>query len=452
MTFDTYKGKLGLTKIEFGDVRAYRGKESLLSEATFQWTKGVQCLVQLVLGSFGGAGFSVTDRALYDAMSRPQPWYRDLFGSSRVCKFVGGRTFLAHGAHEVILHGRKLDSICEIAELWTHIFQEPFPIPDEPCEGSALMDCYVDPLEWLSRDIEQEIEFGLFRTLAFNPRLRDKQLDELLRHPLFQKLKQTASVSLVSHVEKSLTLHERVLARNYCLPRPVEIGVGPGGVAVQVIVREAQANGVPISANIYFPHAQAILGDDSHGFDAFVADVSTLARSLRQSGQYHPLCVLPGTRNSLVLPPGANKPEKLVTLENISSSSFYLASLKGVKAYARQSDELYDDVDIGCYTFWPFSSFFRELVGGREIVKPNWAFDLGFLMVHESILGDSHFARSIVLALRDAWMSLRECADLRSKRTKEVIGDADLRTGLLRASGYHAYLSSKSLQQSWPVS
>jgi hypothetical protein len=443
ITFDTYKGKLGLTKIEYGEVRSYRGKESLLSEATFQWTKGVQCLVQLVLGSLNARGFSVADKALYDAMSRPQPWYRDLFGSSRVCKFVGGRTYLAHGGHTVVLYGRKLESFSEVAELWNQLFQDPFPAQG----GSFDEDAPVrddDPLSWLVKDIQDEIEFGLFKTLAFNPKLRDRELAGLLQNPLFKKLKRFGSTSLVSEVEKSLTLQERVLSKNYHLPRPVEIGVGPGGVAVQAIVREAQAKGVPISANIHFPHAQAILGDDSHGFEAFVADVSTLARSSTRSSHYHPLCVLPGTRNSLILPPSATGPKRLVTLESVSSSSFYLANLSDVEAYARQADELYDDIDVGCYTFWPFSSFFRELVAGREITNSNWSFDLGFLMVHESILRDAYLARSIVLALRDAWMSLRECSKLRAKRTQEVIDDSALRTSLLRASGYHAYLSAKS--------
>lgn len=440
LTFDTYKGKLGLTRIDYGSVTAFRGKESLLSSSTFQWTRGVESLVRLTLGSMLEETFSVSERALYDAMSKPQPWYRDLFGSTRICGLYGSRVFLKAGGHELIAYGLAVRSREDIRKLWQLVFEEP-----APGAAASIPGTNNETHSWLEAEIRSEIEFGLYQTLAFNPTLRNRALNSIISNSLFLKLRGARSVRLISEVEENLSLNDRLLSKSCQLDRPLEIGIGPGGVATQAIIRQAQNSGAPLYANTDFPHAQAILGDDSHGFEAFVADISTLARASARSTTYHPLCILPATRNSMILPSLKTKVEKVVTLEEVSSSLFYISDIGGLQTLPRQADELYDQPDQGCYTFWPFSSFYRKLTGGKEIYQPRWSFDASFLMVHESIIKNRHLARTIVLTLRDAWMTLRESTDSRNHVENELLADNSLRSKLLRASGYHACLSHACL-------
>jgi hypothetical protein len=121
--------------MRFKDVTAYRGKSCVLSEATFQWTRGVKGLVQLVLGTLARDDFYLEDKALYDAMSKQQAWYTSLFGKYRICELVGGITRLRYKISDISLHIENSKDSPLASWLWKELFNE------ELCLDNYSYDC-----------------------------------------------------------------------------------------------------------------------------------------------------------------------------------------------------------------------------------------------------------------------------------------------------------------------
>jgi hypothetical protein len=72
-----------------------------------------------------------------------------------------------------------------------------------------------------------------------------------------------------------------------------------------------------------------------------------------------------------------------------------------------------------------------------EAQKDRWMYFMTTLFVHKSVYRDRRRAIALDIALRDAWLSLRDNATLIDKMLDELLTDSDYTTCLYRFNGLH---------------
>jgi hypothetical protein len=427
--------RIGYTDEE-RSIEAIRGKGAESGSVTFQWTKGVKALIRLAAGTYIDSNYRDTDKTLYQAMLNKKSWYAELFGHHRICTMVDGKIKL--GACELVFQNNSGDPLEResIVEIWRMV-SELGAVTDSVNEDGYKVE------DWLFNSIKSELEFGLFFTNVFDKVRLHSGLNSLANTELFNRICQYRSLSpLVAFAEQFSSMDLRAL--NYLrLVRPIKIGVGPGAVAFDAIARQARKMGNPIELCNNAPCSQYFLQDDGHGYDGFVLDISTYARLYSKSSSYQPLCFLPATSNGNVIPQGCDqKFGDVATLEEISSTSFYLEEQGTLNSarIANIGDSISFD-ETTCATFWPFTDIFGHAIGAAVTRGYRWEYDVAILMVHNSVFRDRQVASSLFLAIRDAWMVLREHAGIMNQRLEEIVSDKPLISNILRTSGYHCLVS-----------
>ena len=109
---------------ELGLTRSFRGKKSIFSNPTFQYTSAVTCLLELSLALYFTDDYATENASLYHA--RPQVWYRRLFGDVSICTQTGG-LFRLLPMQVRFFKDRNPLAAHELKELWKVLFGETMP-------------------------------------------------------------------------------------------------------------------------------------------------------------------------------------------------------------------------------------------------------------------------------------------------------------------------------------
>lgn len=351
------------------------------------------------------------------------------------------------------------------------IFSEPRGLIKEDAKKSALPGIFADEIYQpiLRDEFKKEVYGALFRTDMFSrPSRFMDQLRELHSHPHFVHIAGRGR-SVISDIDESLSFPSRVgvgMPESVFEPlrsaEPLTIAVGPGGITTILMVMFLQRmRGLNIRVEYRFPNSQNLTSDICSGTferqsEAVILSPACAARVVGHNTDYHPLMIMPGTSNRIIGGRAAKSISKsgqfIFMTDAPSSSTFYhhdLVDHGTVRRDSGMSVQVEPDEVIGymqdissdakAILWWPYYMFQTRLglAVDLEAQKDRWMYFMTTLFVHKSVYRDRRRAIALDIALRDAWLSLRDNATLIDKMLDELLTDSDYTTCLYRFNGLH---------------
>ena len=302
-------------------------------------------------------------------------------------------------------------------------------------------------------------------------------LEQVYENPSFQKLAGPDS-QITSELDGKLSHSSRLgvsddprkLRRTLTPDEPLRVAVPPsliGAVAVFKYLRFIK--GYNIELNYKFAHTVEILDrvlDDRFETlpDAAVFSTATAATLLSKGKKcpYKPLMIMPKVSHRVVAPNTNDDTSRDLNSGTYGfmtatpgSGSFYFDDLERsgyidrskVTLKHMEVDEItafLSEKDSMARAIQSFPSYkFSELFNDCTFLDPEdneFANRTTVLFVHESIMQDAELARYLDIAIRDAWLALKEDQSVLELITSLILQDRDYFRFVRRCSGLH-YLS-----------
>ncbi|MCB0345713.1 MAG: hypothetical protein KDD66_11390 [Bdellovibrionales bacterium] len=292
--------------------------------------------------------------------------------------------------------------------------------------------------------------------LGSNPSVRGLSGDAQLVSPIDQRMLSSHRLGLVD---------EDFLRRHLADTRPIRIASpAPGPAAAAIFVYLRDVKGYSIELDFCYPHAieiaqRIIRGDFNRAPDAAVLGIAPAAQILGIGGKigYKPLMMLP--KNSQRIISGGRPSKRGSSLENSdyyllkddpSNPMFYFDQLvrsgevrQGkVSLQHMEPDEVFRtfkdaDRSVKAILFFPHYHL-NELFNGTGFADrsgDNRQFKEMFLFVQDWIMRDKMKALCLDIAIRDAWLSIREQPKLMNQLIGRLVGDDLYLKYMRRASG-----------------
>ncbi|RIL07274.1 MAG: hypothetical protein DCC75_10145 [Proteobacteria bacterium] len=482
-----------------GPLHALRGKGFDLNsgEGSFQWSAALQGLCLLLLGArinLGGDASISGQRgspasSLDYALTKGTSWLRDLFGSdsrgnllaqrlikrsNTECKKGGevklalNQEFLSRSNVRIYLNGKRIDSEEKLLEIERAILSgwRPKAKPrrqDKPeAQGPS-----VSWSEILREGLAQETARMLCHLDISSPAQTKHILQKIYKNPSFSGIA-GAPLPLVAELDQSLKGSARLgygdarLLKSHLSPdEPIRIAV-PGSSAgpISILQYLKLKMGYNIEILYTFPHAIDVT---HHLFekrfsalpDALVLGIAPAGTLLahRPRLEYSALMLMPGFSHRVVAPCGGDRHyngEYYFLRDDPSTSSFYFDDLvrrgdlssKLSPVRHGEPDQVADilkngDEAVRAILFFPHHILNDKLNDCVVLPEERDQSHIreAVLFVHDKIAADKNLALCMDIAVRNAWLELRDNAALRQEISESLLQDQGYATFMYRSCG-----------------
>lgn len=389
-----------------------------------------------------------------------------------------------------VLPCEKIHILCEDQEIkntetlraFSERIESSFDAPSlkyEDSSGSGALEApdhrspsITDLREVLPELLKDEIVSRLRDTDIFQRENLLRHLSKLVKNPRFSELSGNCE-QLVSAVDLELATTERLgineeapdLSVLFDRDKPLRAAVSVSQIsAIAVLMYLRDIKGYPLELNFRFPHSLRLVEKLIDGSGDKIADICVLAQGPAAAlfgsrcEHYSPLMMMPkqsyrvvGSEPGHTSGPLAYEGIYLILTEKYSNALFYLDALKeaghlkdnvevrhmepdeATQALKDSGEKLRSIVGFPYYHFNELFSNFR-LVGEAD---ESLSFRNSFLFMHNSLYQDKAKVRLLDIAIRDAWLSLREGGEALDQVLKNFLEDQEYLTLTKRFAGLY---------------
>ena len=465
---------------------------------TFQWSPAVQALALLMLRTsargcppelpqlFGGRGSPAA--SLDFALGKPPLWLFDMFGMASGGEALAKRLFLRTNPEQkqpgptmvrvnrnhvkeirIYLNGRlieddiMLESMADAIEAgWRKCCKKRPTTARNHGEQPSL-------LEILKREYRREALTALRFTDIFNRRRQRELVESIFAQPLFRKLV-ARDTPVISTVDSCLSGAERLgfgpeesILRKQLCEKPLRVATACGQTGAHLIFRYLKVvKGYSIEIDAYHPYAIDILHRLLNGSYKTPPDLCTMGVAPagvllgeKRSAGYRPLMLIPAMSHQLAAP----RRQKHAALSeghylfldcDPSNPRLYFEDLAaaGVVRRSRTTVEHADPHEIGdalaqgaedarAILYFPFTAlnYYTGRCSLLTHAEPVPNARACVLFAHEMFLRDTLRAKCLDIAIRDAWLELRQGGDVLDYLVEDLLHDEKYLQFLKRVSG-----------------
>lgn len=324
--------------------------------------------------------------------------------------------------------------------------------------------------ELFRRLLTEECQLVMHATDIFNSRALKGNLAQLRSNPSVNGL--SGDAEFISALDSEMLsshrlgiVDEDMLRKYLCGSKPMRIASpAPGPAAAAIFVYLRDVKGYSLELDFAYPHAieiaqRIIRSDFDQAPDAVVLGIAPAAQLLGLGGKshYRPLMMLP--KNSQRIISGGRVSGRAKTLgeadyfmlkDNPSNPKFYFDQLvrsgelreKRVSLSHMEPDEVFStfkeaDESVRAILFFPHYHL-NQIFNKTQLVDragDQRQYKEMFLFVHDSIMRDRNKARCLDIAIRDAWLTIREQPRLMNQLIGRLVNDQLYLKFMRRACG-----------------